>query len=98
MSRQKIKISYSGLYPNLCSGVLIVTIDDEEWEFPKNCLLSGGTVWFDDDWEDHIEYGEWTITDWPKNFPMDLAGEVESAVNESVTYGCCSGCIQEKTK
>lgn len=30
MNKQKIKISYDGLYPNLCSGTLIVTIDDKE--------------------------------------------------------------------
>lgn len=50
-------VDYDGDYPNLCSGTLTIKIDGKE-RVLKRVLRSGGSVWFDDDWSEHIEYGE----------------------------------------
>lgn len=83
-------ISYSGRYPNLCRGTLILRINGKivKW---KNCLESGGYVWFSEDWEDHIEYGPWSV-----NVPSEYLlykEEIEKMVNENIPEGCCGGCI-----
>ena len=60
MESQHVKfISYTGEYPNLCSGTLTLEIDGIEYTFgggykePKTDFRrfwsSGGSVWFDDD-------------------------------------------------
>jgi hypothetical protein len=93
MSSNKIKIEYNGEYPNLCSGQLIVTIGKKRWKFPSYCLLSGGSVWFDDDWGEHVESGEWSVSEWPDRFPEDRKADVIDAINSSITLGCCGGCV-----
>ncbi len=89
----KIKIEYDGDYPNLCSGKLFVTVDDKRYEFPDCCLSSGGTVWFDDDWSEHVEEGDWSVSNWPKGFPDKFKQDVEEAINEQIPHGCCGGCV-----
>jgi hypothetical protein len=90
-----IKIKYDGDYPNLCSGRLIVGIDDDLWDFGHHCLASGGGVSFDEQWQENVWSGPWTITKWPKDFPNNpwLRKAVEAAVNEQITHGCCGGCV-----
>lgn len=88
-----IKIDYDGKYPTLCCGNLVVTIDSEEWVFSNYCLISGGTAYLDEDWSDHVEQGEWTISEWPDGFPEDLKSLVLEKVNEEIPFGCCGGCI-----
>jgi hypothetical protein len=89
----KIEIKYNGCYPNLCSGQLIAIIDGNEWVFPPYCLSSGGSVSFDDEWNDEVTDGEWTITEYPKDFPEELKSLVENAVNDEIPHGCCGGCV-----
>ena len=91
-------ISYDGDYPNLCSGNLILSINGERFE-SKHCgddeyctLVSGGNVWFDDEWDDHVEYGPWTIDGLPKKY-MYLKNEIEDVINMNVPEGCCGGCL-----
>jgi len=91
--KNNIKIIYDGAYPNLCSGTLIVTINNKVWHFPSHCLESGGTYWFDDDWNDYLETGLWTIEEWPSNFPKNQKKAVIDAVNKEIPHGCCGGCI-----
>lgn len=88
-----IKIKYDGKYPNLCSDNLEVTIGEKTWEFPKFCLLSGGSVSFDNEWNEIVEEGDWSVSDWPDDFPEDLKDEVLDAINDSIPHGCCGGCI-----
>ncbi|MFH0894460.1 MAG: hypothetical protein V2A54_08490 [Bacteroidota bacterium] len=88
-----IEIKYDGEYPNLCSGELIVVIDGKEWVFPDYCLSSGGYVSFDDDWNEHVGEGSWSVKNWPKDFPDNIKGAVVDAVNENVPHGCCGGCV-----
>ena len=90
-----IGVKYDGEYPNLCRGNLIVIIDGEEWKFPDYCLLSGGDIHRDDDCNMWATEGPWEIRDWPEGFPDDelLRLNVLEAVNTSIPFGCCGGCI-----
>lgn len=90
---RKIEIQYDGKYPNLCSGHLVVTIDGVVWDFGKYCLSSGGCAYFTGDWEDVVEQGEWSITDYPEGFPEELKKAVLKKVNEDIPWGCCGGCL-----
>jgi len=89
----KIKVFYNGKYPNLCYGDLKVKIDDVMYNFPSHSLTSGGGVCFDGDWYDHVESGPWTVNNWPNDFPEELKDAVIQEVNDSITWGCCGGCI-----
>lgn len=86
-------VSYSGKYPNLCSGTLVLAIDGVEIIFPSHCLSSGGRVYFDNEWNAYIESGEWDICEYPDGFPDSLKEDAVRLVNENVRYGCCGGCI-----
>ncbi len=70
-------VSYTGKYPNLCSGVLTLRIDGEEVRFGHNYLIidswktdgnydsfwrSGGECGFRNNYsESYIDKGEWYI-------------------------------------
>lgn len=83
-------VSYSGAYPNLCSGDLVLRIDGRVVNLGR-CLMSGGCVWFDNDWNDHVERGAWGVKV-PERF-KSYAEEIVKVVNDNVPYGCCGGCI-----
>ena len=87
-----IEIKYDGRYPNLCRGRLIVTVDNVAYIFPKYCLSSGGSVWFTEDWDERVDEGDWTVNEWPKDFPNDLKWAVTNAINEKIEHGC-GGCV-----
>lgn len=89
----QIKIHYDGKYPNLCSGNLVVEVDGKKYQFPDDCLSSGGSVSFDDDWQEQISKGEWSVSDWPKDMPDDIKDAVLAAINENIPHGCCGGCV-----
>lgn len=82
-------VSYDGAYPNLCSGQLVLKINGLVRTFPRYCLHSGGSVWFDGR-DDHIETGCWSI-DLPEDLEP-LRKEIEECINENIPYGCCGGC------
>ena len=86
-------ISYDGTYPNLCSGTLIVEINGKEVNL-GSCLSSGGCVWFDSDWGEHVGGGEWTIDtyDFPEEY-LKYIDEITDVVNDNVDWGCCGGCV-----
>jgi len=86
-------VSYSGEYPNLCSGILILSLDGKRVVFPDNCLYSGGYVTFNEDGSEEVGEGPWSIATFPEGFPSELETEAERLVNENVVYGCCGGCI-----
>ena len=89
----KIEIKYDGEYPNLCSGQLIVIIDGKEWIFPNYCLSSGGSVSFDENWNEEVTEGEWSIREYPKDFPEELKDIVLYEINNAIYHGCCGGCV-----
>ena len=100
-------VSYSGEYPNLCSGILTVKIDgvehtfggygpfEDEHHYPK-FWTSGGSVWFDEDWNDYCSQGPWELNAERGEYPpeiYDLLPKVLEVMNEHVPEGCCGGCI-----
>ena len=87
-------VSYDGKWPNLCSGVLTILIDGVKRELPEYCLCSGGSVYFTGEWEEHVEEGDWSLSD--HFLPEDLKPlkeEIEKVINENVPKGCCGGCV-----
>ena len=102
-------ISYTGKYPNLCSGILTVEIDGKEYRFGHDYTLhnswetdgnyekfwvTGGKCWFDGDWNEYIDMEAWQFEDF--NFPEELIPYKEELLRvfkENVEYGCCGGCI-----
>lgn len=85
-------VSYDGKFPNLCSGRLVLRINGQVRELPDGCLCSGGCVWFDDDWGDHVEHGDWTVVGLPKDLEL-FQTKIEECVNENIPQGCCGGCV-----
>lgn len=49
-------IDYDGGYPNLCFGRLKFKADGKIYEEVVS-LISGGSVWFDSHWCEHVEEG-----------------------------------------
>ena len=89
-------ISYTGKYPNLCSGTLTLEIDGEKATFGrdgqyKEFWESGGYV----NWKDDIvATDEWEIDieKLPKQYKK-YAREIDRVFNANVEHGCCGGCI-----
>lgn len=83
-------ISYDGSYPTLCYGTLTIEINGIRYEL-KDCLHSGGSVSFTDDWTEVVESGEWSVSvpDELKEFKEGIT----DVVNNKVDYGCCGGCV-----
>ena len=86
-------VSYDGDYPNLCSGTLVMKVGRKKWTFPSHSLSSGGNVCFDDDWEESVDDGEWTIHEWPEGYPEEAKEATVEAVNTNISWGCCGGCV-----
>ena len=102
-------VSYTGKYPNLCSGVLTLCINGEEVRFGHDYMVfeswktdgnydafwvTGGACGFYNNWDDYIDHGEWQI------FEDDLPEEyrkysedIINVFNENVPWGCCGGCL-----
>lgn len=93
MKIEDIQISYDGSFPNLCSGDLVVYLEKQKWVFPAHCLSSGGSVSFDSDYSETITQGEWSINEWPENFPEEMKDLVSEKVNDEISHGCCGGCV-----
>ena len=83
-------ISYNGRYPNLCSGQLMLKIDGEVIDSIR--LISGGSVWFDNDWCEHVETGDWSADNIPTKYES-IYDEIIAVINENVPKGCCGGCV-----
>ena len=98
-------ISYTGRYPNLCSGVLTLKIDGKEYKFGNRYShkdvdypifwSSGGSCGFTRNYEsDYCNSGEWRID--MNELPDELkayAAEIDEVFNSNVSYGCCGGCL-----
>lgn len=95
-------VSYTGRYPNLCSGVLTLEIDGEivnfgyarrHGGFPKYepFWSSGGHLM--PNYEGAVQ-GEWKIdaNRLPEQF-RKYAAEIDEVFNDNVPWGCCGGCI-----
>lgn len=94
-------ISYTGSYPNLCSGTLTLEIDGIEYIFGegyKEPKPDFGRFWYSgggitNDYESTYD-GEWTIDidSLPEQF-RKYSFEIDRIFNENVEWGCCGGCI-----
>ena len=119
-------VEYTGRYPNLCSGILVLSVNGKEYIFggkrvngqlkgfdlgwgdgPSDFVdgrlksglyerfwSTGGSVWFDDDWDEHVESGGWNISVF--SLPEELkpyADEIGELFNDHVPWGCCGGCV-----
>ena len=85
-------VSYTGKYPNLCNGDLVVVVNGKFWHFGENALRTGGRCTYNRRTSNcHTYKGPWTIK-FPEGFPEDLQGVVTDAVNDRVEHGCCGGC------
>ena len=93
---RKIKfISYSGKYPNLCSGELTFRIDDAEYNV-KYGMISGGKCFIDfDEKSEIVESGQWKLAEerFQSFMNSDEIAELERQVNIEVPHGCCGGCL-----
>ncbi len=76
---------------DLCSGTLTIEVEGKTYNI-NNCLCSGGSVWFDEGWDEHIEYGDWYIHDLPHELD-EYYGEITELVNDNISKGCCGCCI-----
>ena len=85
-----IKVEYNGSFPNACSGNLTITVDGKEVYNKSSCCSSSGAVWFDDDWNEHVEEGELTWDD-----ASEFSEEIQEAVREELSkvIVCCGGCV-----
>ena len=90
-----MKIEYDGAFPNLCSGHLIVHLDDIVYDFGYYCLSSGGGVYFDGDMDEIVIDGPWSLREnkIPTNFPKDRVSELVDLINSEIPQGCCGGCV-----
>ena len=92
-------VSYTGRYPNLCSGILTLEIDGLEYTFGSSYKAKTN---FNEFWcsgggltRDYDAYnGEWEIdvNDLPEQF-RKYAEEIDDVFNSNVAWGCCGGCI-----
>lgn len=92
-------VSYSGKYPCLCFGTLVLNIDgkevrfgskfkDENVDYPRFWSSGGGID------NDYCAYsGEWVINveDLPEQY-RKYAAEINEVFNTNIEYGCCGGC------
>lgn len=108
-------VSYSGKYPTLCHGVLVLNVNGKNMRFgyepleypvePENkdnypiFWESGGSVVFDEDWNDSVWSGkwEWSVPEYKlKELPKEIVENkdlVMKIFNENVPFGCCGGCV-----
>ncbi len=100
-------ISYTGRYPNLCSGVLTLKIDNEvvkfghesknyDWKTHKHNDSNYDKFWVSGGGiRNQCPYqDEWVINveDIPEKY-RKYAVVIDYLFNENVPRGCCGGCI-----
>lgn len=92
-------VSYTGSYPNLCSGTLVLNINGEDMTFGytgqySKFWQSGGHVDVD---SETVECGLWELVSEPELYlPKFLAPHADELIrvfNENVECGCCGGCL-----
>lgn len=90
-----IKVSYDGKYPNACSGKLTVEVDGKVVFSQGGCCHSTGCVWFDKDWQEHIETGKLVFDVDDLKDTSWLTSEIEDVIDEELSkvHVCCGGCF-----
>lgn len=81
-------VSYTGEWPNLCSGTMTFKVDGKEYKIER--LESTGGL--DEDYEPY--FGKWKIK--KDNLPEELKPflkDIEKLANDNIELGCCGGCV-----
>ena len=73
----------------LCSSLVIMSVDGKQFRVR---LHTGGAVWFDEHWCEHVEDGPWSLWDIPDEF-KHLKKELTDVINKEIIWGCCGGCV-----
>ena len=63
--------------------------------YPK-FWTSGGSVSFDDEWNESVMKGDWQLDFNKKDYPAGIVAlmpELIKMFNENVRNGCCGGCV-----
>lgn len=88
-------VTYTGKYPNLCRGSLVLKIDGELVLFGSGdhaepiFWTTGG--YLDAEYEAHT--GEWEIiVDLLPEEYRKYSAEIDRVFNDNVPWGCCGGC------
>ena len=87
-------ISYSGRWPELCSGTLCMKVAGKVYTFGygERWWECGGSCWYANG-ETGNDTGPWRLN---KNYlPEELypyADEMLAKFNANVSFGCCFGC------
>lgn len=89
---RNIVVEYDGHYPNTCAGVLRITVDGAVVYNDTFCCHSTGSVWFDEDWTEHVECGELL---WNEDEACKFDAEIREAVKAKLSefHVCCGGCV-----
>ena len=80
-------VSYTGEWPNLCSGTMTFKVDGKEYYIER--LESTGGL--NKDYEPYI--GKWKIN--KDKLPEELKPylkDIEKLANDNIELGCCGGC------
>ena len=90
-------VSYSGRYPNLCRGDLVLRIDGEEIKIERYSgqfrveMHSGGNVTFDSDWQEEVTDGPWSIE--VSDDLKCIEEKILDCIQGKIPNGCCGGCV-----
>lgn len=83
---------YTGHWPNLCRGRLVLVVDGKG--VVANCrLISGGSGYINKKHEAKITYGPWDVEFGDGFFTPQEQAYIKYLVNANVRQGCCGGCI-----
>lgn len=85
-------VSYDGKYPCLCMGTLTIKVNGKLY-YLNNAMCSGGHIGFDDDWNEEISSGPWSLDLNEYSELLPYKEELTTLVNNNVRQGCCGGCI-----
>lgn len=100
-------VSYTGSYPCLCMGDLLVeitgmfdidgttvTLLNAEVDLGEVKLISGGRCGFDDNGCDYTRKEPWVaIERLPAWIDAGAQKDLLRQINEHVEFGCCGGCL-----
>lgn len=83
---------YTGRWPNLCRGKLVLMVDGEN--MLVNCrLISGGSVHIGRKCKAKITQGPWDVEFEDDFFTPQEQAYIKYLINANVRQGCCGGCI-----
>lgn len=91
-------VSYTGDYPNLCSGTLTLEIDGQNYTFGVGgCFTDFDSFWVSGggitaNYTSYCEEWEIDVNELPEQF-RKYAAEIDDVFNSNVEWGCCGGCI-----